>query len=42
MDGALMRLYANPPATWYLALRTRLTIAASLCLLIAAFAALAR
>jgi hypothetical protein len=42
MDGALMRLYANPPAPWYLALRTRLTIAASLCLLIAVLAALAR
>jgi Protein of unknown function (DUF3429) len=42
VDGTLMRLYANPPATWYLALRTRLTIAASLCLLVAVLAALAR
>jgi hypothetical protein len=42
MDGALMRLYSTIPAPWYLALRTRLTIAASACLLIAVFAALAR
>jgi hypothetical protein len=42
MDGTLMRLYAAAPAVWYLALRTRLTLAASLCLLIAAAAALSR
>jgi Protein of unknown function (DUF3429) len=42
MDGTLMRLYAAAPAAWYLALRTRLTLAASLCLLIAAAAALSR
>lgn len=42
MDGALMRLYAITPARWYLALRTRLTIAASACLLIALLAALVR
>jgi hypothetical protein len=42
MDGTLMRLYAAAPAPWYLALRTRLTLAASLCLLMAVAAALSR
>jgi hypothetical protein len=42
MDSTLMRLYATTPAPWYLALRTRLTIAASACLMIALLAALAR
>jgi hypothetical protein len=37
-----MRLYAAAPAPWYLALRTRLTLAASLCLLMAVAAALSR
>jgi hypothetical protein len=42
VDGMLVRVYATPPAPWYLSLRTRLTVAASFCLLIAAVAALAR
>ena len=42
VDGLLMKLYATPVASWYLSLRTRLTIAASLCLLIAAIGAFPR
>lgn len=42
VDGVLVRLYATGPASWYLGLRTRLTLAASLCLLIAAAAAISR
>jgi hypothetical protein len=42
VDGLLMKLYSTPVASWYLALRTRLTIAASLCLVIAAIGAFPR
>jgi hypothetical protein len=39
VDGQLVRLYATPVPSWYLALRTRLTLGASLCLLAALIAA---
>ncbi len=39
VDGQLMRLYATPVPSWYLSLRTRLTLGASLCLLAALLAA---
>jgi len=39
VDGQLVRLYATPVPSWYLALRTRLTIGAALCLLAALLAA---
>lgn len=39
MDGQLIRLYATPVPSWYLALRTRLTLGAALCLLAALIAA---
>jgi hypothetical protein len=42
VDGLLVRLYATPVAGWYLALRTRLTLAAAACLLIAAAGAFPR
>jgi len=42
MDGVLIRMYATAPADWYIALRSRLTVAASLCLLVALLAALSR
>jgi hypothetical protein len=42
VDGRLVRLYTTPVAGWYLALRTRLTLAAAACLLIAAAGALPR
>jgi hypothetical protein len=42
VDGLLMKLYSTTVASWYLALRTRLTLAASLCLVIAAIGAFPR
>lgn len=39
MDGLLLPMYATPVAPWYLALRTRLTLVAAACLLIAALGA---
>jgi hypothetical protein len=39
VDGQLVRLYPTPVPSWYLALRTRLTLGASLCLLAALIAA---
>ena len=39
VDGQLVRLYATPVPSWYLGLRTRLTLGASLCLLAALIAA---
>jgi hypothetical protein len=39
VDGQLVRLYATPVPSWYLSLRTRLTIGAALCLLAALLAA---
>jgi hypothetical protein len=42
VDTQLMALYATPVAPWYLALRTRLTLGASLCLFAALLAAVPR
>ncbi len=39
VDGQLVHLYATPVPSWYLSLRTRLTLGASLCLLAALVAA---
>ena len=42
VDGQLMRLYATPVASWYLSLRTRLTLGAAVCLFVAVLAAVPR